>query len=380
MHQSWNELHPVTSIQIIDGTPPVITPTVSGTLGTNGWYTSDVNVTWDVVDAESAISTKAGCDPTVISSDTAADGTTLTCSATSDGGTASGSVTIKRDATKPTISAAGSPAANIAGWNNTDVIVHFSCADAQSGIPALACPADQILSTEGSAVSSTAQTVTDAAGNVSDPSNVVTVKIDKTRPAVAVTGVTDGAQYVSGAVPVAGCQTTDALSGVATVASVVVTTTGSNGVGSFTATCDGAIDVAGNPQASAVTASYSVVYAFGGFLPPLPLSKPATSGSTIPVKFRLTDAAGQPIAASLAAALAAGGNVTATLSGPGIATVTEPCSWSASSLFFHCNIKTPSGIPSGPAYFITAYERLGATFVVAPAVGSAVNPETVFFK
>jgi hypothetical protein len=41
-----------------------------------------------------------------------------------------------------------------------------------------------MLNTEGSAVSSTAQTVTDAAGNTSAPSNVVTVKIDKTPPTI----------------------------------------------------------------------------------------------------------------------------------------------------------------------------------------------------
>jgi len=58
--------------------------------------------------------------------------------------------------------------------------VHFTCADAGSGIPANACPADQILSTEGPAIASTARTVTDAAGNTSDPSNVITVAIDKT--------------------------------------------------------------------------------------------------------------------------------------------------------------------------------------------------------
>ena len=380
MHQFWNELHPMTSLTILESTPPVITPIVTGTVGANGWYTSDVQVSWSVVDPESAITSRTGCDPTTISADTAAAGTTLTCSATSEGGPATQSVTVKLDKTKPTISAAGAPPANGAGWNNSDVTVHFTCADALSGIPAAACPADQVLGSEGAAVSSTAQTVTDAAGNVSDLSNVVTVKLDKTRPSVAVTGVSNGAQYVSGAVPVAGCQTSDALSGVATSATVAVTTTGTNGVGSFTAVCTGAIDVAGNQQAAPVSATYSVVYGFGGFLSPLPKSTLAKSGSTIPVKFRLTNAQGQPIANTLAAALAAAGNVQATLTGPNIAPVTAICSWDIANLFFQCNIKTPSGILSGRAYQIFAYERLGTTFVVAPPVGSTVNPEIVYFK
>ena len=37
-----------------DITPPTITPTVAGTLGTNGWYVSNTSVTWAVSDAESA--------------------------------------------------------------------------------------------------------------------------------------------------------------------------------------------------------------------------------------------------------------------------------------------------------------------------------------
>ena len=46
-----------------DITAPTITPTVSGTIGKNGWHVSDVTVTWDVRDAESEAST-AGCDAT----------------------------------------------------------------------------------------------------------------------------------------------------------------------------------------------------------------------------------------------------------------------------------------------------------------------------
>jgi hypothetical protein len=90
-----------------DTTPPVITPNVSGTLGNNGWYVSNVTVSWSVVDNESAISSSSGCGSTTTSADT--DGTTLMCSATSAGGMASESVTIKRDATQPTLSPSVSP-------------------------------------------------------------------------------------------------------------------------------------------------------------------------------------------------------------------------------------------------------------------------------
>jgi hypothetical protein len=93
----------VQSAPPVDTTPPVITPNISGTLGSNGWYTSDVEVTWTVDDPESGITSSTGCDPTTINSDTA--GVTLTCEATSEGGANSKSVTIKRDATPPTIAA-----------------------------------------------------------------------------------------------------------------------------------------------------------------------------------------------------------------------------------------------------------------------------------
>ena len=82
-----------------DSTPPLIDRPISGTLGENGWYTSDVTVHWKAQDAQSLTSPEARTD--VVSSDTA--GTTLTFSSTSIGGTASDTVTIRRDATPPTI-------------------------------------------------------------------------------------------------------------------------------------------------------------------------------------------------------------------------------------------------------------------------------------
>ena len=50
------------ALAIPDTTPPVITPRVTGQLGKNGFYTSDVHVAWDVTDLESAIAHRSGCD------------------------------------------------------------------------------------------------------------------------------------------------------------------------------------------------------------------------------------------------------------------------------------------------------------------------------
>jgi hypothetical protein len=91
----------VTELPPIDETAPAITPSVIGTPGTNGWYTSNVSVSWAVTDPESPIDSQSGCDEVSVTVDTS--DTTLTCTATSAGGTSSESVTIRRDATAPSV-------------------------------------------------------------------------------------------------------------------------------------------------------------------------------------------------------------------------------------------------------------------------------------
>jgi hypothetical protein len=116
---------------------------------------------------------------------------------------------------------------------------------------------------------------------------------------------------------------------------------------------------------------------------PLPKSTLSKTGSNIPVKFVLTTSSSSttPIAASVAAALAAAGKVKATLAGPGITAQTVTCSWITPGLYFQCNLNTPKkGLQTGVNYTITVTEAVGTSFVTAPAVGSAVNPETVSFK
>ena len=93
--------------QVAVPTPPTITAAIGGTAGLAGWYTSNVTVSWTVTAAGSTISNSSGCDPVTITADTGPAGTTLTCTATSDGGTTTKSVTVKRDATPPTVLYAG---------------------------------------------------------------------------------------------------------------------------------------------------------------------------------------------------------------------------------------------------------------------------------
>jgi len=131
-----------------------------------------------------------------------------------------------------------------------------------------------------------------------------------------------------------------------------------------------------------VSATYTVVYGFGGFRSPLPGSTLTKSAGTIHARFRLTDASGTPIAARTAAALAAAHKIRMTLAGPGIRPVTAACQWDTAARTFGCAIKIPSGAKTGNSqrYTITAAENLSTGYVRAPAVGRAVNPESIHFR
>jgi len=122
------------SFKVTDVTPPVIAGSVSGTSGANGWYTSDVQVTWSVRDDESPITSTDGCEATVWGADTG--GTTVTCTASSQGGSASASVEFKRDATSPALAYSGN-----AGVYAVDGAVSIACSafDATSGIASDSC-------------------------------------------------------------------------------------------------------------------------------------------------------------------------------------------------------------------------------------------------
>jgi hypothetical protein len=175
-----------------DSTPPVITPTVSGTLGSNGWYTGDVQVSWSVTDAQSSITSSTGCDPTTISIDTT--GMTLTCSATSAGGTSQQSVTVKRDATPPAATlevSAGTSGSN--GWYTSDVTVRTTGSDSTSG--SVTCTADQQQTAETTGATFNGSCTNDA-GLVAN-ATPLTIKVDKTGP-TATLGVSAGTAGTNG--------------------------------------------------------------------------------------------------------------------------------------------------------------------------------------
>lgn len=140
-----------------DTTAPVITPNIIGTFGNNGWYVSNVNLTWTVVDNESAITSQSGCGEVNIVADQAA--TTYTCQATSSGGTASQSVTIKRDATAPTLNPTVSP--NPVLFNGT-ATADPNANDNLSGVASSSCGSVDTSSVGANSVTCSAE---DNAGN-----------------------------------------------------------------------------------------------------------------------------------------------------------------------------------------------------------------------
>lgn len=157
-----------------DLTPPGITPSTAGTLGQNGWYTSDVNVSWTVTDAESAVASTSGCDTSTVTEDTGE--ATFTCQATSAGGTASASVTIKRDATGPALTFTGNAGAYTVAQT---VAITCSATDAQSGIASSTCPgANGDAYTFGAGTHALNASATDNAGNGSALSTSFTVSVD----------------------------------------------------------------------------------------------------------------------------------------------------------------------------------------------------------
>jgi hypothetical protein len=368
---------------IYDPSAPSIASNITGTLGNDGWYVSDVGLTWTVTEDESPSSlSKTGCvDQSIAADQSAAD---YSCEASSAGGSAGPvTVSIRRDATAPLVSGAPTTSPNGAGWYKGDVTIDWTCSDNLSGLAA-GCPADSTISGEGRGVTASSGNVYDNAGNFTSASSSPAVDIDRTAPTVSAStsatpinvGGTDwykdsvtfnwsasdplladssaGSGVASGPTPSsstfnttgsnqgATSQATDsagntgvgALSGVnvdasnptfgacpaggpfvlnsgsQSVGSIGATDTGS-GVDSAASTLSGAVDTSSVGEKTVTFSAYDnvghsaskdckyyVQYVFSGFF--TPIDRPNTmnvskAGQAIPLKWRLTDAAGNPV-------------------------------------------------------------------------------------
>ena len=165
-----------------DATVPTVTATVRGTQGTDGWYTSDVQVAWTTSPAgPSGVS--PACTPEMQTTDTR--GLTFTCDARTGAGIPGrGTVFVKRDGTAPvsTINSAvdgdGSAVASGGATLSNSVTFMFGGTDAY-GIPSLECSLDagpftaclspRTYAGQGLGVHTFRTRAVDLAGNLSSP-------------------------------------------------------------------------------------------------------------------------------------------------------------------------------------------------------------------
>jgi hypothetical protein len=168
-----------------DPTPPVVIPEVTGTLGSAGWYVSNVTVRWRIQDPESEILETQGCDIRTLTGDTG--GTTLTCKAITDVAEATVSSTFRIDKTAPTLVPDPDPDPNAAGWHRQPLTIHFPGIDTTSGIAS--CSADRSYNTGETAGTPIAGFCTDRAGNRTD--RTYNVKYDTVAPTLVPDPVPD---------------------------------------------------------------------------------------------------------------------------------------------------------------------------------------------
>jgi hypothetical protein len=273
----------------IDRTPPTtVTPVIAGTLGNAGWYTSDVQVSWNVT---GNILSSTGCGVSNVIADIA--GVTFTCSVTSASGAVSNSVTLKRDATPPVLSfGAATPLPNVNGWNKTNVSVPFTRSDALSGIASTSTTSPLVISAEGAGVTGQVS-VTDLAGN-SATFTTGPLNIDKVAPVVNIVAPANGASYgfYQDVIGDYSCTDLSLLSCVGPTANGATVNTKTAGARTF--------KVTGKDLAlftTSVTNSFTVesLFNFAGFLSPAnepPTLSLVARGSLVPIRWQLPDGNG----------------------------------------------------------------------------------------
>lgn len=195
----------------IDTTLPKISYGLTPSPNNQGWLNQAVNISYTCSDELSGLP-ESGCPSSQVI-DTQGKDQIITVSVSDIAGNqATSDIQINIDSVAPSLVINSMPAANASGWNNTDVMLDFICADELSGVAT--CPTSQAFTSEGASILVSNQAF-DIAGNSSSASLVL--NIDKTSPSI-VSNITPAANdegwYNASAVISYECQ--DALSGVAT--------------------------------------------------------------------------------------------------------------------------------------------------------------------
>jgi len=300
----------------IDWTPPEITSgAVTGTHGNGDWWRSPVTVAFGATDKLSGFAPDGALLTNMASKTTSGEGFAL--SVTSDdisdmaGNVAAGIPVgpFQVDYTAPVITA-GEPSGTAGnnGWWRSDVTVPFSASDKLSGFDpdgALSIDmASKTTSGQGSGVYVTSDDISDMAGNVASGIQGGPFKIDWTPPTVTISlpaSITVLLKEQNVSVD-ATWSATDNVSGVippttgTITQSLITDTVGKKTIG-ITAPLGTAVDYAGN-KSEAVTETYTyyVNYKFGGLQQPYEAPPRAFKlGSSIPLKWQYTDAAGNVV-------------------------------------------------------------------------------------
>lgn len=219
-----------------------------------GWNNSNVSISFTMSDAHSGVSTASIPSPIIFTVEGANQ--TRTVRVTDNAGNYRDFTTrtISIDKTAPTLTfGTPSPAANAAGWNNTDVVIPYTVTDGLSG--ASSSTGQVKVTGQGSNIRYNVS-VSDRAGNwttlLTAPMN-----IDKSLPSVAMTAPANGATYAVGATVIASYSCSDSVSGVSTCSGTVPSgsaiDTSTVGAKTFSVTVT---DRAGNVATTAV--SYNV--------------------------------------------------------------------------------------------------------------------------
>ncbi|MGH3477788.1 MAG: PxKF domain-containing protein, partial [Nocardioidaceae bacterium] len=210
------------------------------------------------------------------------------------------------DTTAPATAATVTPTPNAAGWNRDDVAVSFQAADDLVGVKQIQVRVDDdTAATRPAAYIDPGDTFTlptltadgeydityaavDALGNTEEP-QTLQVRLDLTDPVVT---CQPEPAFVLGQTGQVSATVADAVSGPA--APLVTAEADTSSVGSAAAPVTGA-DVAG--RTAIVSCGYQVLYGFTGFQAPVDngVLNVAKAGTAIPLKWRLTDHAGNPV-------------------------------------------------------------------------------------
>lgn len=234
----------------IDDVEPSIVGSRTPAGNAHGWINLPVQVSFECTDAHSGVAECSGARQ--VASEGA--GQSVTGHVTDNVGH-SGSVTVRDiniDLTAPALRAVATSEPNAAGWYKGDVVIEWQGHDALSGIDPTTQPENTTITDEGDNLGAGPVTITDKAGNVSEPATVNGIKIDRTDPKLsgAATTKPNAAGWYNDDV-VIDWTATDSLSGIAlgdAPGDTVVTDEGAEL--SVTASVT---DVAGNADSSTVS-------------------------------------------------------------------------------------------------------------------------------